>query len=430
MKSWITRHFRQRWLAEWLVLPLWWLYDRITPKDRQSWAFFVHPLQPDQFIENSRALFEHVKADPAIRKLIFTRGMDADFRIKGACNTRIVDLQSLPGLLLLARCGTYLLTNAIALDMSWRWPGGGFSVVRASLRRRLLVNLWHGIPLKRLFALANPEQARQADRVAYRRRERAHYHGLIASSDIDSYAMAAMFYPIRHSSLWVTGLPRSDFLMMADAALPGFLHEEVEHIRQLKGMRRLVVYAPTFREAGLEGAQCYQFSEAEIDRLKALMCSHDAVLGFRMHYFRKGDHVFNMERFIDGETIIDLGHTVISEIAPVIRELDVLITDYSSVYIDALYLEKPVLSFAYDLEHYRSRQNGLLYDMQVAFPGPVVGEFEALLAALDRELGEKGRQAASERYQACRKMFFNHTDDNNCARVIERMKALNGSGQE
>ncbi|HUE91244.1 CDP-glycerol glycerophosphotransferase family protein [Pseudomonas sp.] len=429
MKGWLDRHFQHKNLARWLLLPAWWLFDHLWPKDRYAWAFFVHPLQDDQFIENSRAVFEQIKADPIIAKYIFSRGMGRDFRIEDACNTHIVDLQSLRGLWRLARCGTYLLTNAIALDMSWRWSDGSFSVVRANLRRRNLVNLWHGIPLKRLFGLAHPQQGQRADRVAYRRRERAFYDGLIASSDVDSYAMAAIFQPIPYAALWVTGLPRNDFLCMADEALPGFLRDEVDYIRRLKGGCKLITYAPTFREKGLPGAQCYQFSDEQIEHLKALLRRHNAVLGFRMHYFRKGEQLFNLERYVDGQSIVDLGHQAVSEIAPVIRESDLVITDYSSVYIDALYLDKPVISFAYDLEAYSRQQNGLLYDMQLAFPGPVVVSFEALLAVLEQEL-DVGGQVASPRYQTCKKLFFKYADEQNSARVIARIHALNRTPQE
>lgn len=408
--------------ARWL-LPLWWLCDRLLPKRGDHWAFFVHPLKPDQFIENARAVFEEVKNDPTLCKVIFTRGPASGLHLEGSCNLKIVDLQSIAGLRALARCGVLLLTNSIALDISWRWDDGSFLVLRPNLSRRIVVNLWHGIPLKRLFALTKPELRQHVDRVELRRKERAHYHGLISSSDVDSHAMIAMFHPIDPSRVWVTGLPRNDFLRRGDASLPKFLRDELQIVRALKQGRKLIVYAPTYRERSVEAAQYYQFSESEIERLRALLRKHNAVLGFRMHYFRKGDNLFNLERYIDDDAIVDLGHARINEIAPVLREADLLVTDYSSVYIDALYIDKPVFSFAYDLEHYQSQQNGLLYDMELAFPGPVVATFTELLEALEQELLQPG-QVANVRYRMARKFFFNHQDDCNAARVVGRLKCL------
>jgi len=405
------------------VLPVWWLYDRLLPKRADHWAFFVHPLKTDQFVENSRAVFEAVKDDPALCKVLFTRGEVARLRLEGGRNVRVVELQSLQGLALLARCGVFLLTNAITFDLSWRWGTHGFAVLRPSLGRRIIVNLWHGIPLKRLFALTSPQMRQQAERIALRREERAYYQGLISSSDVDSHAMAAIFYPIDPARVWVTGLPRNDFLRMPESHLPTFLKDEVQLVRDLKKTRKLIVYAPTYRERSGDAAGCYPFSEEEIARLRELLRRHDAVLGFRMHYFRRHGQTFSLEQYADGDSIIDLGHALISEIAPILREADLLVTDYSSVYIDALYVDKPVFSFAYDLEHYQTQQNGLLYDMQLAFPGPVVGSFSALLDKLGQEL-MRPHLVASEHYRMARKFFFNHQDDRNASRVVGRLKNL------
>ncbi len=61
-------------------------------------------------------------------------------------------------------------------------------------------------------------------------------------------------------------------------------------------------------------------------------------------------------------------------------------TDYSSVYIEALYLSKPVICFGYDIEHYKIQQDGLLYDMELAFPGPVIEDFAQLVPAIQERL--------------------------------------------
>jgi len=415
MTSLFDRPIRRRWLAA-LLLPIWRLADWLLAKDSHCWAFSEHPFKPGQFVENSRAVFEAIKSDPTIRKRVFTRN-GSKLDLQGSVNTEVVELQSLAGLLALSRCGVIFLTHAIGMDLSWRWPCNGFSVVKPSLTRRLVINLWHGVPLKRLYATANYEQRSRADRVPFRRRERAYYAGLIASSDVDSYAMAAIFQPLAYDSIWVTGLPRSDFLAMEFDALPSFLGEAERRIGAMTRGRRLVVYAPTFREHDFNGAACYRFSDAEIDALKALLARHDAALGFRMHYFRKGDALFNMEDFLDGDRLIDLGHTAFPEMAPVLRAADLLVTDYSSVFIDALYIDKPVFSFAYDLDNYRNQQNGLLYDMELVFPGPVVRDMPSLLEALDAELRSPA-QVGSERYRLCRQFFFKYRDAANARRVL------------
>lgn len=421
--QWLSKPITIKWVADWILLPIWWLFDRVIPKQKNNWAFFVHPFKTSQLVENSRAVFEKVKSDPSCIKYIFTRGRNEDLQFADCINVRVVEIQSVVGLFALARCSVFFITNAITLDVSWRWSQGRFTLVRPSLRNRIIINLWHGIPLKKLFSLANTEQAKRAESVKFRRLERAYYQGLVASSDIDKYAMSAAFYPINPSSVWITGLPRNDYLCCPESELSKFFRDDLEKLRLKLGNRRLVVYAPTYREVDSIDSYCYQFSEDEILRLKKVLKDHSAVLGVRLHYYRKGEALFNIEKYIDDELIYDLGHRDFAEASPIVREMSLLITDYSSLYFDALYLNKPVIGFVYDLENYMLRQNGLLYDMRMAFPGPLAKNFDDLITALERELSNS-TLSINAQYQMSRSMFFKYFDDNNSQRVIDRVHAL------
>src|SRR5690606_13443943 len=44
-----------------LLLVAWWLLDRVVPKRADRWAFFGHPLKPDQLVENARAVYEQAR---------------------------------------------------------------------------------------------------------------------------------------------------------------------------------------------------------------------------------------------------------------------------------------------------------------------------------------------------------------------------------
>lgn len=402
--------------------PFWRLYDAVAPKRADHWAFSTHPLHTGRFIENQRAMFECVKADPAIRKIIFYRGQLEDPQIEDAVNYEIVQHGTLRGLLLLGSCKVVFLAHSISMDFSLRWGAKAFAVLKLSLRQRVVVNLWHGIPLKRLLYAANEATHRHTERVAYRREERRGYAGLIASSDIDSYAMAAMFYPLNYRQIWLTGLPRNDFLSQEVARLPRYIRTSLEQIHALKRGRRLVVYAPTYRQTDVSAnAHYYQFSKDEVEVLRGVLRRHGAVLGYRPHYFKNSTKYFNLDQFLDGHELLDLSQSVVPEFSAVARECDVLITDYSSVYIETLYLGKPAISFAYDLDNYRTEQDGLLYDMELAFPGPLCREFNSVLMELDAMLGGNA-PAMDGRLTTAKKLFFAHHDDRNARRVLDRVK--------
>ena len=407
-----------------LLTSVWRLMDFCIFKKADHWAFATHHLHSERFIENQRAVFEQVKADPNLHKIIFYRGQPKGWHIVDAVNYRIVRHGSLTGFLLLARCKVVFLTHSIAMDYSLRWGRKGFAVLKLNSKRRIVVNLWHGVALKRLLYAANENTLQHTDRVAYRTQERKHYAGLIASSDIDSYAMAAMFYPLNYQQVWLTGLPRNDFLTQAEELLPRYIQDSLGLIRQIKQGKKLIVYAPTYRQTSVsETAHYYQFEQAEIDALKCLLQENNAVLGYRPHYFKNSEQYFNLDRFIDNEFIFDVSQAVVPEYSALARELDVLVTDYSSVYIEALYLNKPVICFGYDIEHYQTQEDGLLYDMDFAFPGPIIKAFGDLLQAMQSRLMMQPEDIIEEQVTA-KRIFFKYQDANNSQRVVNKVKAL------
>jgi CDP-glycerol glycerophosphotransferase (TagB/SpsB family) len=414
----------QKLFYDFFIIPLFRLFDYFIPKSKNNWAFSVHHIKSNQFIENQRAMFEEVKKDENINKIIFTRDDTKDFHLEDFTNTTIVKLHSLKGLYLFSTCKVIFLTHSISMDFSIRYGKKLFSIVKPRLSNRVIVNLWHGIPLKRLLALTNESVQKTTNRVSFNRKERSFYSGLITSSDIDSYAMASMFYPIKYENIWLTGLPRNDFLLQDEADLPSYLRDDVLKIKELKKDKLLILYAPTYRQSHIiESASYYQFSKEQMDRLKNLLEKHNAILGFRMHYFRNSNSLFNLEDYIDNETFFDLSHENVSEIAATIRVSDMVITDYSSVYIDAMYLNKAVFSFAYDLNDYMQNQDGILYDLSLAFPSKINESFDELLESLENEL-KTHNQSSTDRYNLTKKLYFKYSDIQNSKRVIQKIESL------
>jgi len=100
-----------------------------------------------------------------------------------------------------------------------------------------------------------------------------------------------------------------------------------------------------------------------------------------------------------------------------------LITDYSSCFIDFMLTDKPMISFAYDLDHYAEVERGLFYELEHVFPGPVCRDFTALEQALENSLAPPDALATAS-YQWKKRTFFDHYDDCNAARLVQRVKQL------
>jgi CDP-glycerol glycerophosphotransferase len=101
----------------------------------------------------------------------------------------------------------------------------------------------------------------------------------------------------------------------------------------------------------------------------------DAVVLLRLHHFMS-----HQSRPGDSGRVHDVaGYPDISDLY---LAADVLVTDYSSSMFDFAVTGKPILLFAYDLEHYRDRLRGFTLDLQAEAPGPVLLDQDALTAAL------------------------------------------------
>jgi CDP-glycerol glycerophosphotransferase (TagB/SpsB family) len=409
---------------KYLIVPIIQIIDFILTKKKNYWGFSVHHIKSDQFIENARAVFEEIKKDNSIHKILFTRDNTVNYNIEDVVNFTIVNIKSIKGIYLILKCKVLFVTHSVSMDYAFRFEKSKFCVLKLNFKKRIIVNLWHGTPIKKLYALWNLNVKKKLDRVKYRHFERKNYAGLITSSNIDSYAMSTMFHPIKYDNIWITGLPKNDFLLLDKDKLPFYLREQLKLVESIKSGKKLILYAPTYRQSvAVKDAFYYKFTEEEISTLKNLLINHNAIFGFRMHYFRNDLNLFNIEDYIDNKLIFNLGHNLLPEISPILRASDYIISDYSSVFIEALYINKPVFSFAYDKKHYSENQDGLLYNDEIIFPGVVTELFSDLIKTLDEEL-KTARQINTDKYKISQKFFFNNIDTNNSARVVEKVKNI------
>lgn len=98
-------------------------------------------------------------------------------------------------------------------------------------------------------------------------------------------------------------------------------------------------------------------------------------------------------------------------------------TDYSSCFIDFMLTGRPMLSFAYDYDHYANTERGLFYDLEHVFPGPVCRDFDHLMTGLEQIFLTPGVLDSSS-YEWKRQIFFDHVDDGNAWRVVTKVKQL------
>ncbi len=379
--------------------------DKKTPKDLNCWAFPVCAYD-HMLTGNDRAVFEEVKNDPKIKKVILSRSKQV---VLEGENVHVVPLESLAGQRYLLEAGVVFIKHSVRKNVAYPLDP----------KRHKFINLWHGIPLKRIGTASNDLQ----EEFKWVVKEHKKLHCVIASSSIDRMAMTAGFYPLVYQDIWVTGLPRNDFVLREEALMPEDFQQQAQTLAADVNDRRLVLFAPTFRK---DSKGYYKFTAAEIRRIHACLEEHNLVMGVREH-MAAGSHSYY--EVLRGPRVFNAGMKNYPNIEVLYRKADLLITDYSSCFIDFMLAGKGMISFAYDYKKYSEVERGLFYDLEFVFPGPICHDFEALIKGLNSAVASLDDEP-TESYRFKRKIFFDYIDDKSSARLVRRILDERGSRQE
>lgn len=279
-------------------------------------------------------------------------------------------------------------------------------------RGQLYVQSWHGTGIKRIgFDVAPMVDAAKDAKPETDERYR------IEAPKIDVFLSPAPFGTKVFASAFrlpeagagspfvETGNPRNDVLAAADLA-------QVTAARTRLGLAdgiRSVLYAPTFRDDQHEQRTGYVFGQPlELDKLAdALAPEH--VLLYRAHYLAAASvDVRRDDGFLRDVSRVD-------EVNELLLASDVLITDYSSLCFDFTLLDRPMIFYVYDLDHYAGGLRGFYFPIE-ELPGPLVRTQDELTAALlDPDLAAR----YAPRRRQVRELMCPHDDGRVSARVLD-----------
>ena len=143
---------------------------------------------------------------------------------------------------------------------------------------------------------------------------------------------------------------------------------------------------------------------------------HDLTVMFYLHP-SIGEHIDAFSSTSDRVKIVPYGQYALDDL---MMRCKLLVTDYSSVLWDVLYMGKPVILYQYDMQAYMDTW-GSYIDLETESPGERVTDFEGLLAAIDEAI--EGGFALSDELAAKRDEYYAFTDTDNCKRICEVLKA-------
>ena len=378
--------------------------DYFIPKKQDYWVFPVYFLGEGKFTDNILSIFNQVKNDSNIKKIILRR--EKNIRINGE-NVIVVKINSLQSIYYLMRSGVIILQHSLAYEFR-------DSLLRIKFyNKRKIINLWHGIGIKDIsnkdIGIMNEELLKESP-----------YHFICTSSETDKRNMMKAFYLTSEDRFLITGLPRNDFLLFDEKNLLAEIQDDLVRIRKRLNGKRLISYMPTYRDYRKDGYY-YNFNLDEIEKLTSFLVNNNSVLGFRYHPYNQPMEL--IEKLKTTDVFFNLND--FENTAAIMRESSVIITDYSSSFVDALYVdkEKRTICFAYDYDDYLENQHGLFYDLKSIFLKPICVNFDQLMQAL-MDVDKPYSLEELDRIQDIRTIFFRYIDVQNSQRVVDKVKEL------
>lgn len=329
-------------------------FGQIRP-DSHIWLF--SSTNNSHYNYNSRYLFEYVKENlPEITPLFVIN----DSELRNSLSSKygkqyFIETESIQGIRQALSAGVWFTSAGL--------PAYGIGLHK----KRLIINLWHGVPLKKI-ALLDPN-LKKAARIYFKKIFSENYTCILTTSH-ELIPLMARSFAVSEDKIKVWGQPRNDGLFQKNDCreILGQLFPD------LPEYTKTVLYAPTFRDYGQ--VQLFPFKDFDQEQLEAFLEEKNMLLFIRTHVAEQGSAAPYL-----GKRIRFLGNEQAEDVTGILNIFDCLITDYSSIYIDYLLTDKPMIFLPYDRQQYLDGR-GMNFDYDDVTPGPKPETFNDFLDAL------------------------------------------------
>ncbi len=231
------------------------------------------------------------------------------------------------------------------------------------------IQLWHGIPLKKILYdnnLQYPENlvGRTKKRLTKIARlflpsKRQSWNLVISSTPVVSERMQSAFQ-VSNAKILMTGYPRHEYLLRKSPS----------------SQPDIVLYAPTHRREGSSKFNELEFIEGlNLDFVDAKAKEKKVNFVIRLHHYHSGEMI--------REKIKNYKNIRLSErsedIYDLLPRVKYLISDYSSVYLDFLVYNRPIVHYCFDLESYQKTDRGFYENFESNCAGAVFRDWTSVL---------------------------------------------------
>jgi CDP-glycerol glycerophosphotransferase len=343
------------------------LLDLIVPKKK----IIIFSSFPD-LSDNAFALFNYMKSEDRLKNFIFVwltgqEPIKYDKYLKNKL-IKIVKKNSFLGMYFYLSANVAFYTHGLYNNIT-------------SYNNKKRVNLWHGMPFKKVGALDD------------------NFKGILPSQDrfiVTSKTCAEIYsksFKISEKKVLSFGQTRNDLLKEKT----NFFEKKSIQISQYK---KVVAWLPTYRKSNIGGIREDGFFNANkigfldikmLTTLDSFLIKKNIFLILKLHPM----DVFNVKKNKELKNILFIRNKDLEEkeeqLYPVLGMTDALITDYSSVFIDYLLLNKPMAFDLNDFEEYNLNRGFLFKEPKKNLTGNYIYNYDDLVIFLNEVLNEEDK---------------------------------------
>lgn len=293
-------------------------------------------------------------------------------------NIKFLKYNSLKSIFTILSTKYFFITNSFTDICKFNILGGA-----------IVTQLWHGGGIKKILSDSienkyNEGKYSKFDWLIYLIGKKTFYKCsfFIASSEIRKQSILSSFryFGITDSKVICHGQPRVDYLV--NNSKNEYIIKDIKNkynlIYGIKVETKVITYLPTFRSS-LEKA-LLRDSFLLDNFFEENVFADNYCLIIKRHYKESG--FFIKSGFNKKEIIYDISNESQIDTQELLLISDMIITDYSGVYLDYLVLNRPIIHYVTDYIDYIDNERSLKYDFDDVSGGPVVFSKEQLIKEL------------------------------------------------
>ena len=285
------------------------------------------------------------------------------------------------------------------------------------------INLYHGMAVKKIYH--SSKFVRHLFIRNYKNILRKIIQGFCFTDEYDLISVTNKFFKktyqksFTNNRVEVLGQPRNDIFLRRKK------NTKIKLLKKLglqnKKIKNIIIYLPTFRDKNKDFLNNKSFLTDP--RLQEILNNKHSIILLKHHFFYKDQAHTKLKNYIKiSENIYDLNNEFLTR--DLMNSSNLLITDYSSIYIDYLLINKPIIFYCYDLQKYikNHRELNFNYYDDIFTPGEKIFNKKNLISSIINQLNKNTKDKFKSKRIISRNFFYEHLDGNSSERIYEYIK--------